>query len=258
MDCRRISRNDERLTQLKAGIVHSFFFQNGSKMTKKSIIESGTEAALLLGDKKRQDIFKKDVNKQFPMIPPAVLDVCMDALSASFQNVAPVDLKKALKPGGMDKVRSRIEATVVQTLKKQQVINNIPLSNQDKTELLEYIVGLSMDHLLKDVEVALMAPALKLQTLEREQYEVRKYMTRRQLIWYRLRYFPASSIGFALLIVWTSYLTYHQFKDTFLLSSITSAITQICAGVGCFLVQVSGLLAKVSTGNKPSTAKRWR
>ena len=204
------------------------------------------DAALVLGDKKRQSVFKQDLGKQFPFIPPAVLDVCMDALSTSFDNVAPSDLKKALKPGGLEKVRPKIEAKAVKSLKTQQMIKDLPLSDEDKTKLLEYVVKLSLDYLLEDAQAALVAPALKLQTLEREQYEIRRYMSFWQLSWYRLRYFPVRTIGCSMILSWTVFLTLQYYKDTALVTSLASTAGRVCAIAGMIAKKTAKLAAMVS------------
>lgn len=254
---RRMPRHS--LPRLQSGLIPDFFSSSGSQFRKKSVLESGTEAALILGDNKRQDLFKKDVSKKFPMIPPAVLDVCMDALSASFESVAPSDFKKALKPGGMDKVRPKMEATVVQTLKTQKVIENVPLSDKDKTKLLKYIVGISLDYLLKDAKAALMDPALKLQALQREQDAVRRYMTLPQLWWYRLRFFPVESLALATLIAWASYLTLQQYKNTTLILSLSSIISHLRVAGGVILSQLLQIVTAIFDGSKPfASVKRWK
>jgi hypothetical protein len=215
-------------------------------VNRKGIMGSGLDAALLLSNKKRQTVFKQDVAKRFPSIPPKVLDICMDALSSSFANVAPSDLKKALKPGGLEKLCPKIKATVVKSLKTQQMIKDIPLSDDDKTKLLEFIVKLSLDYLLEDAQVALMAPAMKLQMLEREQYETRRYMSVWELAWYRLRFFPVRSIGFVLLITWAGFLTSQYYRDTALISTLATATGQILAGATVVAQKAASLATSVS------------
>lgn len=209
------------------------------------MVDSGVEAALVLGNKKRQSVFKQNLNKKFPWIPPGVLDTCMDALSASFENVAPSDLKKALQPGGLEKVRPGLESKIVKSLKTQDMIMDIPLKDDDKTKLLEYIVKLSLDYLLEDAQAALQAPSLQLQTLEREQSEIRRYMSVWQITWYRFRYFPLRSIGLALLVAWSGFLTYQFYKETVIVSSIASIMAHVCATVGVLAYKVVALVATV-------------
>lgn len=74
------------------------------KKKKQSTMESSIQAALVLTDKKRQEEWKKDISKKFPLIPAFVIDICMDSIVEAFGAVAPNELKIALKPGGLEKV----------------------------------------------------------------------------------------------------------------------------------------------------------
>lgn len=235
----------QRTTPLAVGSLPDFLFSKRPE-NKNDFLVSGVDAALLLGDKKRQSVFKQDLGKQFPWIPPGVLDICMDALSTSFDNVTPCDLKKALKPGGLEKVRPKIEASVVKSLKTQQMIQDIPLSEDGKNKLLQNIVKLSLDYLLEDAQAALIAPALKLQTLEREQSEIRRYMTFWQVTWYRLRHFPIRSIGFVLLLGWTVFLTFQYYKNTALISSLIEIANRACTVVSAGAQKVATLATAAS------------
>ena len=76
----------------------------GSKNANNPM-ESGFETVLMSTDKKRQVEFKKDLKQHFPLVPGFVLDICIGSLADAFSSVAPSQLKAALKPGGLEKVR---------------------------------------------------------------------------------------------------------------------------------------------------------
>jgi hypothetical protein len=220
------------------------------KNNNNNMVTSGVETALLLGSKKRQAVFKKDITSKFPFLPPAVLDACLDALSSSFESVAPSDLKKALQPGGLDKVRPKLESQVIENVKNQDVIKGIPLPNKDKESLVKYVVTLSFDYLLGDAQAALQAPALKLQTLSREQYEIRKFMSFREIVWYRLRYQPIQTVSLTLLIGWSLFLTYRQYQKTTAISTIRNILLQIVGTIHVTTMKLNKLVMKSTSGRK--------
>lgn len=207
--------------------------------SSKNTIESSVETVLLLTDEKRQAEWKKDMQKQFPFIPLAVLDTALSALSTAFESIAPSQLKAALKPGGLEKARPDLEDSITKALETQPVMKSIPLSPKDKQHLLKYLVGLSLDYMLKDVEEILKNPFEKLQTLEHEKKQIQKYMGFWQLAWYRIRYFPMQT---ALLGVTTTLLTtllYQKYQRTAIVSAITSAMITT-------LSVIKGTIAKIN------------
>ena len=184
----------------------------GSKK-KNPIIETGLETALVLGNKKRRIQWTRDVSKQFPWIPSEILLTCVAALATSFASVTPKDLKKALRPGGLDKARSKIETDVVRNLQRQPIIQQLPLPKDDKNKVLTHLVNFSLDFFLKDIESILAAPSEKLRVLDQERREIQKYMSFWQLSWYRLRYKPKMTIIVGLLSLSTVYSTYIFYRQ---------------------------------------------
>lgn len=103
-----------------------------------------------------------------------------------------------------------------------------------------------------------MDPALKLQALEREQDDVRRYMSLLQLMWYRVRYFPVKSAAIATLVAWASYLTYQQYKSIALMLFLSRIASRLSAGVGVILSLLSQITTAIFKKSKPSLlAKRW-
>jgi len=176
--------------------------------TKNDTFQSGVEAALVLGNQERRAQWTKDVGKKFSWIPPEMLSMCIDGLASAFVAVAPKDLQKALQPGGLEKVRSEVEADFVRHLQNQPMVRKLPMAQNDKDKLVAYLVNLSLAYFLKDLESALEAPSEKLRHLDRERRDIQRYMSVRQLVWYRLRYKPATTIAVAFLSIWTICITF--------------------------------------------------
>lgn len=234
----------------------------GSNKSSKNIVQSGIEGALVLTDTKRRNQFKRGLNQQFPWIPPGVLESCVDVLSDSFSNVAPADLKKALQPGGLEKVRPKLESTVVRNLQDQPIIQNLPLSEKDRRDLLVFMVSTSLDFFFKDLQSALEESSLKLSMIDRERLEIQKFMSFRQRMCYRIRYYPLPTIGMGLLCAWTLYLSYQQYKHTALVSGIVAVCHHAYTTVTTLIGNITTILIKASgktTGMKRKTvAKAWR
>lgn len=176
--------------------------------TKNDTFQTGLEAALVLGNQERRAQWTKDVGKKFSWIPPEMLSMCIDGLASAFVAVAPKDLQKALQPGGLEKVRSKVEADFVRHLQNQPMVRQLPMAQNDKDKLVAYLVNLSLAYFLKDLESALEAPSEKLRHLDRERREIQRYMSVRQLVWYRLWYKPATTIAVAFLSIWTICITF--------------------------------------------------
>lgn len=191
---------------------------------RPSSMESSIEAALILTDKKRQVEWKNDMRQQFPLVPAFAIDACIDSLSDAFASVAPAQVKAALRPGGLEKVRPGLEATIVSKLENQTVMKSIPLKTGDKRQFLHYLVNMSLDYVLKDAELLLAKPAVKLQALEVQKQNIRKLMTFRQLAWYQIQYAPVQT---ALLVFSSIYIVcslYQQTKHTWIVSSAAGII----------------------------------
>lgn len=179
-----------------------------SENSQRESIETGlVETALALGNKKRRAQWTREASRSFSWIPPTMLSTCIDGLASAFAAVAPKDLKDALKPGGLEKVRSKIETVVVRDLKAQPIIKSLPMPRDDKNKLVEYLVDLSLDFFLKDLESTLAAPSVKLAALDRERHEIMQYMSFREMLWYRLKYKPMATMMRGLLSLWTVAIT---------------------------------------------------
>lgn len=174
---------------------------SSNKNSKTAAIDASLETALVLGDKQRRAQWTRDASQRFSWIPPVVLSTCIDRLASAYEAVAPRDLRRALRPGGLPKVRSKIQTQVVQKL--QPILQSLPLPNSDKEQLVEYLVDLSLDFFLKDLEVKLAAPSTKLVALEKERRQILRSMTIREIIWYWLRFKPKTMIGLGLLSAWS-------------------------------------------------------
>jgi len=145
------------------------------------------DTALLLTNKKRQDDFKDEMRRKFPLIPSPLINGCLDVLVDSFSKVAPSQLKKVLQPGGLTKARPELESILLESVQNNSRLGSLP------TATLAYLVSLALDYVLRDVEELLADPDQKLQALEKRQRQIERYMTRWQLMWYRIRYRPVQT-----------------------------------------------------------------
>lgn len=162
---------------------------------KRSEIELGIRTAQYLMDGRQHDRLKKSIKDKYPLVPDSLIKSGIDIASQGFTQVAPSQLKLALKPGGMEQVRPDIEATIVDYTMKQTVVQNIPILGRDeKRKVIEAIVDLALDNLLKDVDTVLASPEVQLELLEAQIEEVKSQMGARRLVWYRLRRNPRKSI----------------------------------------------------------------
>lgn len=199
-----------------------FFKPRVIEKKKSNPMESGIETALLLLDKKRQNLWKADVKKEYPLIPSGVVDVCLDAACDVFSSVAPSQLKQALQPGGLEKVRPEIENRIVQQLLKDT--NTIPLPKSDKKQILSNLVHVSLDFVFQDALVFLAEPNIKLLALEEQRYQIRRYMTKRQCIWYEIRYHPIRTTALTSAGILFAVLLYREFRATAFTKAISSFI----------------------------------
>eukprot|EP00536_Pseudo-nitzschia_multiseries_P003249 jgi/Psemu1/7258/gm1.7258_g len=199
------------------------YLKKSKKPKKDSMLETGVEAALVLGDKRRRKQWTQGVRKQFPWIPTEILSVCTDGLASAFESLAPKDLKRALQPGGLERTRSKIGGEVVRNLQGQSLIQQLPLPKEDKRKLLTNLVDFSLDYFLRDLEPVLATPCSKLRALDRERREIQNYMSFWELAWYRLRYKPGSTACFGLLSLWAAYTIVPFFRSS---SNVTMVMKQ--------------------------------
>lgn len=214
---------------------------------KPNTMVSGIEAALMLTDKKRQEDWKNEMRQQFPIIPSVVFDICIDSLSEGFASMAPAQLKEALRPGGLEKVRPGLENTIVINLEQQQVMKSIPLKASDKRQLLQYLVTKSLDYMLKDAELLLAEPAVKLQVLETQKQNIQRYMTFWQLSWYRIRHYPVQMTLLGLLSIYASYSLYQQTRHTWVIANIVGFLGSISSQLHLLVIKVCKFLGLGTT-----------
>jgi len=168
------------------------FINNNNNNNNNNIGGGGIETALvLLGNKKRRTEFKRSIRQDFPWFPPGAVDLCVDSVSSAFDSVAPTELKMAIQPGGLLKVRPHLEASLTKQLSDTLGNIDVPLiGSKEKKQLLQYLVRMALDILLQETEQALAEPSTKLRALEAQKQEIIKYMSVRQLTWFRIRYHP--------------------------------------------------------------------
>lgn len=204
-----------------------FRYLPGSSFESKGALEAGVKTALRLGNKHQRTQWTKDVSKRFSLIPPSMVSGCVDGLASAFAAIAPKDLQKALKPGGLEKVRSKIETDFVRNLRTKPIIQRLPIPNDDKTKLVEFLVELSLDFFLKDIGPILAAPSVKLQELDRERREIQNRMSFRQRVWYRVRYKLTTTVALGLMSLWTVFVTVFFVQSTdFKIKSFFSLLNQ--------------------------------
>lgn len=218
-------------------------------------MESGIQAALFLTDKKRQEEWKKDMKKSFPFLPNVVLEICIDALTEAFSTIAPKELKGALKPGGLEKARPNLEASIVSNLESQQVLKSVPIKADDKRQLLRYLVSLALDYFLKDVELMLAEPSVKLQALEAQKREILRYMSFWEIQWYRIRYHPVAMATMTAASVCLAYFFYQETKTSLFVSSVTSFLGSFYCGIQTVLLHLGQLFGW--TSGKSLRKRRW-
>jgi hypothetical protein len=154
-------------------------------------MEIGIQTAQLLLDSRRHDELKRKIQKVYPLVPDAVLDVCIDITATAFTRVAPGKIQEALKPGGMEKAQPELKKALVGAIMDQQVVRDIPLlKNKDKEAMLSTVVDFALEFVLKDAKEVLAAPEVQLQALEEQIRRVKALMGPRKLALYRIRNNP--------------------------------------------------------------------
>lgn len=153
-------------------------------------MEVGIQTAQLLLDDRRKSQLRKQLKTHYPLVPDAVLESCIDVTAQAFTRVAPTKLQIALQPGGMEQVRPELEQVIVDfTLSQLSGLPKIPiLDSADKRRLVEYMVHMALDHVLKDAQEVLSSPEVRLEALEVKMREVKAMMGPWRLFWYRVRH----------------------------------------------------------------------
>jgi len=182
---------------------------------------------MILTDMKRQEEWKKDMSKEYPMIPTFVIDICVDSLANAFSSIAPAEFQAVLKPGGLEKARPTFEQSIIRTLEQQDAWKGIPLKQEDKRQFLEYLVTMALDYILKDAEVALTSPTTKLQTLNQQKREIQRYMTRRQLLSYRIQTYPRRTMLIVATCIYITYTLYEATKHTWAIMTMSKAMASL-------------------------------
>ena len=242
-----------RKTALGFSPVDSVFKLVLPQQNRRNGVESSIEAAMILTDKKRQEEWKKDIGIKYPLIPSFVVDVCVDSMSGAFESIAPAELQAVLRPGGLEKARPELEQGIVTSLEKQQVWQGIPLKQDDKRQFLQYIVNMALGYVLRDAELALAAPTAKLRALDAQKREIQRYMTRRQLLWYRIQTYPVQMALFGATFLYIIYTMYESTKHTWLMSKITGTVVRGITHVGMMMknaFNVFGMSSKQSLKKK--------
>ena len=157
----------------------------------KSRAEVSIQTAQLLLDKRRHEELTRDLQKQFPFVPPAVLEGCVNVVADAVLVVTPEKLQKALRPGVMAKRGPEISREITRFVLKQPIMDAIPVLNaDDKANLVESMVNMAMDFLLRDAQIILASPEVRLEALEAEVRNVKRLMGPWRLFLFRLRRLP--------------------------------------------------------------------
>jgi hypothetical protein len=192
------------------GVFRSNNNNNHSNKEHKNGMALGVQMAQLLLDTKRQATLKQDLKIKFPMIPAGVMESTIDKVAQSFATIAPSELRQALQPGGMAKMRPTIQRQMVNSLLKQTVIRDLPfLTKSDKQKLCETVVDLALDYVLKDAQELLASPEVRLAALNVKKHEIYKQMGWKKVTMYRIRHNP---LTVALTVVVSAFLLYQQRK----------------------------------------------
>ena len=187
-------------------------------------METGIQIAQILLDKRQQDVLKKDLKRQYPLIPGDIIDVCLDMTANAFSAIAPKEFKDALRPGGMEKLRPDIRNAIVSNMMQQQAIRDIPvLKDHDKQKLLLGVVDLALDVLLQDAQEVLAAPEDRLDALQVQQRQIHKLMGRKRLALYRVQRYP---LRVALVVAVVALFPYQQ-RTTAVMTAVTAALQTV-------------------------------
>lgn len=237
------------------------FLKSALTGPRRNGVETSIETALILTDKKRQDEWKKDIGKNYPLIPSFLVDVCVDSISSAFSEIAPAQLQAALKPGGLEKVRPELEKGIVETLEKQEVLKGIPLKQDEKRKFLLYVVNMALGYLLRDAELALAKPSVKLQALDAQKREIQRYMTIRQMTWYRIQSYPLQMALLGATSVYVICTLYFATKHTLIVSQLTAIVLSTVSYIGLLIKKITNVLANlipVKSARKVSRRVKFR
>lgn len=230
----------------------SFIVNNNNNNNNNIVGGGGIETALiLLGNKKRRTEFKRSIRKDFPWFPHGAVDLCVDSVSSAFESVAPTELKMALQPGGLLKVRPRLEESLTKQLSDTLGNVDVPfIGSKEKKQLLQYLVRMSLDILLQETEQALAEPSAKLRALEAQRREITKYMSVRQLTRYHIRYHPWRLLLSGLAVGASGYyaLQHIMHRRPYLLyrHTVTAAVPQVKAAAARTLGSLGSAAATVA------------
>jgi hypothetical protein len=207
-----------------------------------SQMETGIQIAQLLLDKRQQVALKKDLKRQYPLIPGDIIDVCLDMTADAFSTIAPKEFKDALRPGGMEKLRPEIRNAIVSNMMQQQAIRDIPvLKDHDKQKLLLGVMDLALDVLLQDAQEVLAAPEDRLDALQVQQRQIHKLMGPQRLALYRVRRYPGRVAMGAAVVAFFLY----QQRTTAVMTAVTATIQTVLVKLQLFW---SGLM--IPTGKR--------
>jgi hypothetical protein len=202
-----------------------------SNKDKKNGMALGVQMAQLLLDKRRQAALKKDLKTRFPLVPASVLEGTIDMVAESFVNVAPSELRQALQPGGMAKMRPALQKKMVQSLVTQTWIRDLPLLGlADKQKLCETVVDLALEYVLQDAQELLAAPEVRLEALQIQKQDIYKQMGWKKVILYRIGHNP----GKIFLTVVVSALFFYQQRRVPVVMAVVSGIQTVSASLISF------------------------
>lgn len=221
---------------------------SASGSTNKNM-EVGIQTAQRLMDPRRRDQLKRQMKEQYSLIPDAVVVSCIDVAAEAFTRVAPDQLKTALRPGGIARVRPELEEAIVNlALNRSGILQNVPLLDEkDRRKFVGFIVGASLDYVLKDAQEVLAAPEVRLEALEEQTREVKRMMGPVRLFWYRVRH-RAREIAVAVALSATGLLVYQKrsVPSLSLLSSIMVQLFSCLSVVGKHTQSAIGFFSKES------------
>lgn len=221
-------------------------------------VKSSLETLLMLSDKKRQEVWKDDMKKQYPFVPSVFVDMFADSVISAFAAIAPSELQMVAQPSGLEKVRSKMGSSIKNELKKSDMYANLPLTDGDKDKMLSSLIGASLDLLLQDAAMVLAHPNEKLQALEAEKRQITRFMTKRQLLWYQVRYHTVRSalaiaVGTLLLA-----LLYNGYKSTSVVQAIEKSIIKLYVLVKSLFGGLSRLVSGSKSGRRTRIRRRVR
>ncbi|KAL3927652.1 MAG: hypothetical protein SGBAC_012998 [Bacillariaceae sp.] len=222
-----------------------------------SAVKSSLETLLILSDKKRQAVWKEDMKKQYPFVPSSFVDTFADSVVSSFTAIAPAELQMVTQPGGLQKVRSKLESSIKKELRKNDMYKNLPLSDKDKDKLLSNLIGASLDILLADAAMVLAHPNEQLQALEEEKRQITRFMTKRQLVWYEVRYHTVRSALVAAAGTLLLVLLYNVSKSTAAVQVVQKSVIKVWVFAKSLVMGIIQLVSG-SKRRRPRVRRRVR